>query len=271
VKNYLKPLPKNEEGIYDVMSTENIQDIYPLSPMQQGMLFHSVYTPEKGVYVEHISCALHGKLNVSAFEYAWQQAVDRNPILRTAFVWEGVDEPVQVVHKQVGLPIERLDWRKLAPEQQAIKRNEFFKSHLEQGFDLSEAPLMRLALIQEADDRFRFSWTHHHLLVDGWSMPLLLNEVFSIYESLNNGRVFHREPSRPYRDYIAWLQQQDLAKAEQFWRSYLKDAVPSLSGLYCLAAAAGPGKGRAILAELFKGFYCTDPNHCRSLPIKRTG
>ncbi|MCI0495000.1 condensation domain-containing protein, partial [candidate division KSB1 bacterium] len=205
------------------MSTENIQDIYPLSPMQQGMLFHSVYTPEKGVYVEHISCAIHGKVNVAAFEQAWQQAVDRNPILRTAFVWEGVDEPVQVVHKQVGLPIERLDWRKVASEQQVIQRNQFFKSHLDQGFDLSEAPLMRLALIQEADDRYRFSWTHHHLLVDGWSMPLLLNEVFSIYESLNNGKAFQREPSRPYRDYIAWLQQQDQAKAEQFWRSYLKD------------------------------------------------
>jgi hypothetical protein len=82
---------------------------------------------------------------------------------------------------------------------------------------------MRLTLIQESDDRYRFSWTHHHLLVDGWSMPLLLNEVFSIYESLNNGKAFQREPSRPYRDYIAWLQQQDKAKAEQFWRDTLKD------------------------------------------------
>jgi len=204
------------------MSTENIEDIYPLSPMQQGMLFHSIFNPETGVYVEQMNCAFHGALNVAAFEQAWQKVVDRNPILRTAFIWEGVDEPVQVVQKHVELPFERIDWRGLTPEEQEKRREELFRSRRDQGFDLAEAPLMRLALIQETDDVYRFSWTHHHILVDGWTMPLLLNEVFSIYEALNNGQLLQREPARPYRDYIAWLQRQDMTKAERYWQDILK-------------------------------------------------
>ena len=204
------------------MSSEHIEDIYPLSPMQQGMLFHSIYTPETGVYVEQLNCRLVGSLNVSAFERAWQMAVDRNPILRTAFVWEELDEPVQVVHKQVALPIAQQDWRTLSSLEKDSRLKAFLETERDKGFELSEAPLMRLALIHEADDVYRFVWIHHHLLVDGWSMPLLLDEVFTIYDALNNGKQLKRESARPYRDYIAWIQQQDQSRAESFWRDFLK-------------------------------------------------
>jgi len=204
------------------MSSENIQDIYPLSPMQQGMLFHSIYNPESGVYLEEMSCVLKGALNISAFERAWQTVVDRNSILRTAFVWEEIDEPVQVVHEQVNLPFIRYDWRNFSEDEKKKKWQEFLLEQKKEGFELSEAPLMRLVLIQEADDAVRFAWIHHHLLFDGWSMPLLLDEVFSFYEAYNNGQQLQRTPARPYRDYIEWLQQQDQDQAEKFWRNKLE-------------------------------------------------
>jgi amino acid adenylation domain-containing protein len=204
------------------MQSENIQDMYPLSPMQQGMLFHSLYTPGTGVYIEELSCHLRGQLNVAAFEQSWQTLVARHPVLRTAFLWEDLDEPLQIVHTQVDLGITQLDWRNLTPEDQTRQLEALIDEEKKKGFDLSEAPLMRLTLIREADDLHRFVWIHHHILFDGWSLPLLLEEVFAIYEALSQGQPFTREPARPYRDYIAWLQEQDVQQAEMFWRQALR-------------------------------------------------
>ena len=171
------------------MSARNIEDIYPLSPMQQGMLFHSIYAPESGMYVEQMSCTLRGSLSVDAFERAWRRVISRHTPLRTAFVWQDLDEPLQVVQRQVSLPLEQHDWRALTSAQQAARLEAFQHEDRQRGLDLSEAPLMRLTLIRLADDRYQFVWTHHHLLIDGWSVPLLFQEVFQLYEAFRQGRV----------------------------------------------------------------------------------
>lgn len=204
------------------MIRENIEDIYSLSPMQQGMLFHSLYSPEAGVYSEQVSCRLKGHLNIAAFERAWQTVLDRHPILRTAFIWEDLDEPVQVVYRQVKIPFTSLDWRGLDPDQRNKQLSELLQAELKKKFDLSQAPLMRFTLIQEADDSYRLVWNHHHLLIDGWSMPLLLDEVFAFYEAYCNGSTLQRPLPRPFRDYIAWLQEQDRNQAERYWRDQLR-------------------------------------------------
>ncbi len=203
------------------MNRDQIEDIYPLSPMQQGMLFHSLYAPESEVYVEQMSCTLKGRLNISAFEQAWRLVLDRHPALRTAFMWEELEEPMQIVYRQLDLPLQRLDWRSLSAKKQRIQFEEFLRSERSLGFDLAEAPLMRLALIHIEDDTFYFIWTHHHLLLDGWSLPIILGEVFSSYEAFSKGTNVPFGSTRPYRDYIAWLQQQNMAEAEQFWRKEL--------------------------------------------------
>jgi len=200
----------------------NIEDVYPLSPMQQGMLFHSLYAPDSGVYVEQVSSTLHGDLNIQAFERAWQHVVNRHAILRTAFVWEGLDEPLQVVHQQVQLPLEQFDWRTLSHAEQEAKLEAFLQTEQRRGFELSQAPLMRLAIMQLADDTYQFVWSHHHLLLDGWCLPLLLREVLAFYQAYHQGQPVQLERSRPYRDYIAWLQQQDMSRAEAFWRKTLE-------------------------------------------------
>lgn len=201
---------------------KNVEDIYPLSPIQQGMLFHALYDRAAGVYLEQKTCALHGQLDVSAFESAWRRVVDRHPILRTAFVWQGLEEPMQVVRQKVKLSCKREDWRELTPEDRQARSSEFLQADRAQGMDLSRAPLMRLALFRLADDVHQFTWTHHHILLDGWSLPILFKEVFTFYEAFSRGQDLHLEKGRPYRDYIAWLQQQDLSRAEAFWRNELK-------------------------------------------------
>ena len=203
-------------------SAENIEDIYPLSPMQQGILFHTLYASEPGMYCAQWSCTLHGNLQVSAFKQAWQRVVDRHPVLRTAFNWEPRDEPFQVVYRHVELPWRQHDWRSMSAVEQERQLEAFLAEDRAQGFELSKAPLMRLTLLQLAEDTYQFVWSLHHLLLDGWSLPLLLQEVFQMYDAFRAGRELHLDVSRPYGDYIAWLQQQDLSQAEAFWRQTLK-------------------------------------------------
>ncbi|MEW6736491.1 MAG: amino acid adenylation domain-containing protein, partial [Acidobacteriota bacterium] len=200
---------------------KNVSDVYPLSPLQQGMFFHTLYAPQAGVYFEQLSFTLAGNLNVSALKQAWQQVMERHSAFRTALIWEGLDEPLQVVLKQVQLPWQEQNWCDLSPLQQQQQLMSFLSQDRKQGFDFSQAPLMRLTLIHISDNLYKFIWSHHHLIIDGWSIALTLKEVFLFYEAYCNDKELHLDHSRPYRDYIAWLQQQDIHKAERFWREVL--------------------------------------------------
>ncbi len=203
------------------MKKNNVEDIYQLSPMQQGMLFHTLYAPSSGVYCQQFSCTFTGSLDVEAFNAAWQQVVARHVALRTAFIWERQDVPLQVVYRQVKLPLEIHSWLELSGDEQQQQLQAFLESDRHRGFQLTKAPLMRLALIQMSDDVYQFVWSYHHILLDGWSLPLVLTEVLNCYQALSVGKELHLQPSRSYREYIAWLQKQKLEAAEQFWRQTL--------------------------------------------------
>ena len=217
---------------------ENIADIYELSPMQQGMLFHTLYAPQSGVYFEQLLFTLQGHLNVAAFKQAWIQIISRYPVFRTSFHWDEVDKPLQVVHTDVDLPWEEINWIGLTTDAQEERLNTFIENDRQQGFNLNRAPLMRLFLIQVEADTFQFLWSHHHMLLDGWCLSIVFKEVFALYEALSQGQTLHLETPRPYRDYIVWLQQQDLAKAENFWRQILKGFVFPTPVAVCQASDA---------------------------------
>jgi amino acid adenylation domain-containing protein/non-ribosomal peptide synthase protein (TIGR01720 family) len=202
-------------------SAEGIEDIYPLSSTQQGLLFHGMLAPDSGEYFEQLSAVLDG-LDVSAFERAWRRVVERQPIFRTAFVWEGLKEPVQVVRRHVRLDMQQEDWRGLTQEQQRERLESFLQRDRATGFNLSQAPLAHLALMRLTEKSHQFILSYHHLLLDGWSSSLLFRELFALYEALRDGRELDRQPGRPYRDYIAWLEQHDVSKHEAYWRRTLK-------------------------------------------------
>ncbi|NDJ23257.1 amino acid adenylation domain-containing protein [Nostoc sp. B(2019)] len=209
-------------AIQNQNKTKDIEAIYPLSPMQQGMLFHTLYQPESRIYFEQFRFTLHGDLNKSMFEQAWQQVVQRHSALRTLFVWKNRKQPVQVVRKQVNLPWINMDLRLLSSEEQQTQINSFLNTDKEQSFELDKAPLMRFILFRLADETYHFVWSFHHILLDGWSWPILFKEIFALYDSINNNQQLYLAPSRSYRDYINWLQQQDLSNAEGFWRRTLE-------------------------------------------------
>ncbi|MEH2140423.1 amino acid adenylation domain-containing protein [Nostoc sp.] len=203
-------------------NSKDIEAIYPLSPTQQGILFHTLYEPESTIYFEQFQLTLHGNLDPGIFERAWQLLVERHSALRTLFVWKNRKQSVQVVRKAVNLPWSNLDWRIFTRQEQEISLNSFLDLDRKQWFELDKAPLMRFALIRVADETYEFVWSFHHLLVDGWSWPIIVKELFALYESIQNGQQLYIAPSRPYRDYINWLQQQDLTSAKAFWQKNLE-------------------------------------------------
>ncbi|HEY2737411.1 MAG TPA: condensation domain-containing protein, partial [Thermoanaerobaculia bacterium] len=222
------------------MRRENIQDIYPLSPLQQGLLFHALEAPEAGLYCEQLSCQLAGDLDIAAFSAAWQGVLDRHTVLRTVFVWQGMEQPVQVVCRKLSLPVEREDWRLYPSAERRRRVQDYQEASRSRGFVMSEAPLMRLALFQLADDVWQLVWTFHHILLDGWSLPILLREVFAGYAAACAGSTPQLGAPRPFRDYIQWLLARDLAKAEAFWREDLSGFM-----LPTDLAADRPGDGSA--------------------------
>ncbi|MNW26218.1 Linear gramicidin synthase subunit D [compost metagenome] len=200
----------------------DIEDVYTLVPAQEGMLFHTIYAPASGVYIQQVSVELKGTFHEKAWEQAWKQTCARHAILRTFFLWEGLAEPHQAVKTHIDIPLHRDDWQVLSREEQEARLKQYLADDRQRGFDVSTAPLMRMALIRRGADSVQFIWTFHHLLLDGWSTPILINEVFALYRSLSQGQTLTLEPSKPYRDYIAWLHRQDTAEAEQFWTRYLE-------------------------------------------------
>jgi hypothetical protein len=200
----------------------SIEDIYPLSPLQAGMLFHTLLEPNSGVYFEQLTCELHGELDESAFARTWQLLAARHSILRTAFVWKGQREPVQVVHRKMELPWRREDWRDVDPRFHGEKLEAFLAEDRQRGFELNRAPLMRIATVRLADNLWQLVSSHHHILLDGWSFPLLLREFGEAYRAYCEGRTPALAPTRPFSSYLAWLQRRDPLRTEAFWRKELR-------------------------------------------------
>lgn len=203
------------------MKAENIEDIYELTPVQKGMLFHSLYERESSLYFFHSPIGLHGDLNIKAFEEAWQKIVDRHPIWRTGFYWEDIDNPLQIVYKNVKIALKQDDWRGIEQAEQEERLQDFYDRDRKLYFDFSQPCLSRLTLIRLADDYYEFVWSFHHIITDGWSSSIVLDEWLQIYEALCAGKEIKFAYNRPFRDYIDWLQEQDIEKTESFWKQQL--------------------------------------------------
>jgi len=218
------PLAKlDQKQLADLLAAAgNVEDIYPLSPAQQGLLFHSLYAPRSAMYVAQLALGLRGHLDMASFARAWQLMIDRHAALRTTFAWENLDEPLQVVHRSARLTLFEADWRALPTAERSERLEAFLQADLHRDFELFASPPMRFALLRLGDEAFEFIWSHHHLLIDGWSFSTLLAEAFSVYELLQKREPVQLSQERSYRDYIKWLHEQSIEQAESFWRAMLK-------------------------------------------------
>ncbi len=204
------------------MSRQKLENVFPLTPLQEGILYHALAAPDSDVYVEQLSCELLGPLDDGALVRAWRLAVERHSVLRTAFVWRNLPRPLQAVHRAAEPPLAREDWQDVPAKDVEACLDRWLAADRRRGFDLARAPLFRLALLRFAGDRHRLVWTVHHLLLDGWSLPRVLGEVLRAYRDLAAGRRPTLPPPGPaFADYVAWLARRDRAAAESFWRTEL--------------------------------------------------
>ncbi|WP_219267618.1 non-ribosomal peptide synthetase [Pseudomonas sp. Xaverov 259] len=227
------------------LPARDVQDLYPLSPMQQGMLFHSLYQQgEDDIYVSQLRADVHG-LDVAVFQRAWAQVLARHDMLRTGFVWQDDQgQALQVVHRQVSLPFTEFDWRGRQDLPAAL--GSLAAEHHREGFELARPPLLRVALVRTAEDRWHLIYTSHHILMDGWSNALVLNEVLQACKGQALAPV-----GAAFSQHIAWLQRQDPALGEAFWRQRLAqlDEPTHLARSVVKNAAQGAGEYGEVLCE----------------------
>ncbi|HMD49934.1 MAG TPA: amino acid adenylation domain-containing protein, partial [Bryobacteraceae bacterium] len=190
-------------------------DLLPLTPVQEGMLFHSVEQgPESGVYVQQLVIHAHGMCDLPRLREAWQ-ALLRYPQLRASFARHDLRTPIAVIPPEAPMEWQHVDWRENSEADRSFA--EWLDQDRLRRFVLEQAPLLRLAVFQLANDEWRLVWTHHHALLDGWSIPTILAEVLSHYAGIPTDPM----PSLAWREYLDWLSRQDPASAESFWRDHL--------------------------------------------------
>ncbi|ROL65830.1 non-ribosomal peptide synthetase [Pseudomonas chlororaphis] len=210
------PLARLSQAQLDGLSLDmsGVEDLYPLAPLQQGLLFHTLYEEAAGAYINQLQVTVHN-LDPQRFRDAWQATLDAHEVLRSSVLHQGeLEQALQVVHKQVRLPFVEYDWRQRPDQASALA--ELAAAQRAQGFDLAQAPLLRVVLVRTAEQSHQLIYTHHHILLDGWSNSQLLGEVLQRYA----GQAVATTPGR-YRDYIAWLSQQDAQQSEAFWSEQL--------------------------------------------------
>ncbi|WP_030613048.1 non-ribosomal peptide synthetase [Streptomyces sclerotialus] len=199
-------------------SCRGIEDIYPLSPVQEGILFHTVQGGDSRLYTTRLSWRA-GELDPDAFTQAWQETASRVPVLRTRVMWRLVDRPLQVVSERVRFPVARLDWSARPAAERDRALDELLTAGRE--FDLEQGPLVRITLIDEGPDGWRVLMEAHHLVIDGWSSAILVDDVLTLYRAIRDDAPVRRPARRPFRDYLAWLADQDRTPDQQFWTRYL--------------------------------------------------
>lgn len=198
----------------------SIDDVYPLSPVQEGILFHTLSSSAEGMYMLQVAWDVE-QLDPVRFSAAWSDAVRRHDVLRTRFLWEEIDRPLQVVEREAPVPVQLLDWSERSVPEQQEALDALLQDGRRRGFDLRRAPLVRLALIKVGDGRWQVVFETHHIVLDGWSTVLLLGDVFTLYDASSAGVNPELPARRPYRDYIAWRAEQTDDAARAYWTERL--------------------------------------------------
>lgn len=195
-----------------------ITDFYPLTPMQSGMMFHTLLDPDSGVYFEQFTYEMKGPIDVDAYRAAWEKTVARNAILRASVHWEGLNEPVQAIHGDAAPEFTIVDLRDIADKAEQKSRIEtYIHEDRVRGFELDRAPLIRMALFRLAEDESLLLLSYHHLILDAWSLFILLKESMIFYDHDGRNTEIPLAKPRNFRRYVEAQRQRDLSETRAFW------------------------------------------------------
>ncbi|WP_405652581.1 amino acid adenylation domain-containing protein [Streptomyces sp. RK9] len=214
--------------------------VWPLSALQQGMLYHALAEPGSDAYTEQLVCVLRGDIDPRAFLDAWRGAIARHSALRARCSWQETDRPLLVVPRDIDVPARFEDWTaaddSAAPTAQE-RLDDFLARDRGEGFELSGGPLVRLALLRTGADEWTFVWTNHHILIDGWSLPVVAGDAFTLYPALRDGTDIELVPAPDYGTFVRWNEHRDRSDDEAFWRKQLTG--------FTTPALLAPGRAQA--------------------------
>ncbi|MGF0004876.1 amino acid adenylation domain-containing protein [Bacillus altitudinis] len=207
------------------MSKQKIQKVYPLTPMQEGMLYHAMLDPNSSSYFTQLELGIRGEFDLDLFEKSLNELIGTYDILRTAFVYQQLQKPRQVVLAERNLDVYRENLSHLNHQEQQKVLDQYKKQVRKQGFHLTNDLLLKVAVFQLNETNWHLIWSNHHIIMDGWSMGVLMKKLFHYYESYRNGKTPDRSQGKPYADYIQWLGKQNQQAAEGYWKDRLDGAI----------------------------------------------
>jgi amino acid adenylation domain-containing protein len=213
-----------------------IQAIYPLTPMQKTMLYHSLSGKHKEVFFIQYLFRWQGAIESSHLETSLNQLIERHDIFRTIFIYENLEEPLQIVLKHRKVEFNYEDITHLPEEKKPLHLEKSRERDIKRGFDLGKDILVRATLFRVNVNSYHLMWSNHYILTDGWCFKIVFSELYQIYEGLKKGNPIELEEASPYRNYIRWLENQDKSMGFRYWRNYLAgykhqgDLVPTKPG-----------------------------------------
>jgi len=200
----------------------DIKNIYQLSPMQEGMLFHAMLDKESKAYFQQMQMEVQGEVDVTLLEESLNAVIERYDVLRTVFMYEKVKSPIQLVlnRRKAGIYYEDISGMEAEAKEHFMA--DFIESDKKNGFELTKDALIRLSVIKMHKESYRIIWSYHHIIMDGWGLGIFLNDFIKIYYSLRAKQPVELPVAYPYSRFIRWLQKQDKEKAYNYWKSYLE-------------------------------------------------
>ncbi|WP_460320745.1 amino acid adenylation domain-containing protein [Paenibacillus sp. YSY-4.3] len=208
----------------------SIAGVCNLTPMQEGMLFHSYLNPESTAYFEQFACTVTGHLDVGLLERSFNALIDKYDVLRLNFLHENMKNPKQIIFKKRSMSVFYEDISRMdkAEQEQYIQR--FIQADQKKGFDLAKDMLLRAAVLhtdQPMDQytehhRYKLIWSYHHIIMDGWCLKTIVQELFDVYKALSQGVSLELDEAPPFASYIQWLDRQDREEARRYWGDYLQ-------------------------------------------------
>ena len=207
-------------GVLEELAGGEVEASYALTPMQQGMLFHMLLAPEQGLYHEQTGLQLEGEMVPELWRQSWERVMARHEALRAEVHWQG-EQPVQVIKRRLRVELEVEDWSGESEADYEQRLENELSEERRCGLRPGPSAAAAAAVAAARGGLWECLWSHPHLMLDGWAVPVVIGEVLSIYAGLRGGREAAVASGGRYRDYVAWLQQQDMGRAEAYWRGRL--------------------------------------------------